>query len=868
MLRRIWFFAVLVCLVRATESPVRETASCEESATALSFASTHFTTKQNAMFFNDSSTANIPFIDVKTVPSQDHQFINSTTVPNFQSFEEWKKNKLNQGRADMANNSDSKSNAEKIPPNSSKSNTSNKGENILHSDIGNVKVNKDIRHIQKDEIHQRIKTREGDIQNPNTVNAPLGEEMVIEISMFAGSGEEQGKLYKDRFNYASFDCAATIVKTNKEAKGANAILLDNKDSYLLNECSASSKFIIIELCEDILVDEVLIGNFEFYSSMFKDIKISVSDRFPTTQWIVLGEFQAENVRQLQTFGIENPLIWAKFIKIEFLTHYGNEFYCPISSVQVHGTTMIEQFKEENPDNKDKSDSDTLLPIDESNNEAQIVNPEKEFPIRSPVTEANHSAENGISDLVPEFDVYLAKEKFKACLDFKLLEPEVNCTSKYLKLDQFLVDYEKTQHENFDQCLVEQETEVPGAEEQQRIIETHSHTISSKVQPQDSIYKNIVKRLSLLESNTTLSLLYIEEQSRLLSEAFTNLESQQSIKFQNILSQLNSTIQSQMDIFQKLNMDVYTSFSRLFEYQQQNFDSKTIEISQQISQVSGMISFYRNLTYFCLFVIILLFLYILLTKDLYIDETYFAETSAPISPLFSPDNSPSISPAASIHNIKDLTTPTSTSKDVSEQLFEDRHFADDQGIDQLRRSSLTSSTTVSIESVSASDSSNGPSTTSMKIGNTGFSPPVLYRRRSTLLNSFSKSWSLSPKKAEKFGFLKKGSSWNLNQDHVTTVTGVEERSSPLSETIPLVVPKNGNCISLRDKLSGKVNEAEESEEQELEEEEEATVSVLLPEETGERDESADFEYVYEEEEEEEGGQEEEEGPGRPNRGIGE
>lgn len=88
------------------------------------------------------------------------------------------------------------------------------------------------------------------------------------------------KFYKDRFNYASFDCAATIIKTNKEAKGAHNILIENKDSYMLNKCDAPNKFVIIELCQDILVDTVVIGSFEFFSSMFKDIRISVSDRFP------------------------------------------------------------------------------------------------------------------------------------------------------------------------------------------------------------------------------------------------------------------------------------------------------------------------------------------------------------------------------------------------------------------------------------------------------------------------------------------------------------------------------------------------------------------------------------------------------------
>lgn len=597
--------------------------------------------------------------------NDDYSFDNATTVPNFQSFEEWKKNKLNQGKDKgnsnilyNNNNSDSNSNKNTKPINNSAKNVSSKVDSSGQiQEISNqgsgisttVSDSNDIMHVKRDAIHhQRIKTRDDGTSSNidkntanNNVNAPLGDDMVIEISMFSGSTDDQGKLYKDRFNYASFDCAATIVKTNKEAKGANAILLDNKDTYLLNECSASSNFIIIELCEDILIDEVLIGNFEFYSSMFKDLKVSASDRFPTTQWVVLGDFQAENIRQLQTFRIENPLIWSKFLKIEFLSHYGNEFYCPISSVQVHGTTMIEQFKDENPD----TDEPEVHIIAKKEDEKLISN-ENDTMIEQDTAK------------IPEFDVKLDNGQFQAGINIEMGEEyedeDISCSSTYLKLDQFLVDYEKRRHENFDQCSIEEEFYESGhssntieyheAEETKTTQQQQKHHISShKLQPQDSIYKNLARRLSLLESNATLSLLYIEEQSKLLSDAFTNLEQQQSVKFQNILTQLNSTIQSQMVTFQKLNTDVYTSFSRLFEYQQQNFDSRTIEITNQINQVSKMISFYKNLTYFALVVIFLLFIYILLTKDLYIDEGYFSDD--PTSPI-------STSPSGSIHNIRD------------------------------------------------------------------------------------------------------------------------------------------------------------------------------------------------------------------------
>ncbi len=59
--------------------------------------------------------------------------------------------------------------------------------------------------------------------------------------------KDAGKTCKERFSYASFDAGATILKTHQGAKHAKAVLIENKDSYMLSECSIENKFIIIEL---------------------------------------------------------------------------------------------------------------------------------------------------------------------------------------------------------------------------------------------------------------------------------------------------------------------------------------------------------------------------------------------------------------------------------------------------------------------------------------------------------------------------------------------------------------------------------------------------------------------------------------------
>lgn len=357
---------------------------------------------------------------------------------------------------------------------------------------------------------------------------------------------DEGKVYKDKFNYASVDCAATVVKTNSLAKGASSILFENKDSYLLNQCSLPNKFVIIELCQDILVDSVVIGNFEFFSSMFKEIRVSVSDRFPSTTWKVLGEFEAQNVRDLQSFKIQNPFIWARYLKLEVLSHYGNEFYCPISVVRVHGKTMMEEFKEEEEEKED------ILPITIDNFTTTI------------------------NDSIDKCRVVLP----------------------HLVLNEFLKDINST----YDYCdVVYPET-----------------TATSEPTTQESIYKNIMKRLSLLESNATLSLLYVEEQSKLLSTAFTSLERRQTHNFDILISNFNATLSSQLSAFKSSYLKMYNEYSSLLKIQEKHHKSLLRESSAKLHYLSNELTFQHRITIFNSVIIVCLLVYVLVTRDAYVE----------------------------------------------------------------------------------------------------------------------------------------------------------------------------------------------------------------------------------------------------------
>lgn len=158
------------------------------------------------------------------------------------------------------------------------------------------------------------------------------------------------KNFKNKNNYASVECGAKILAANSEAKSTSAILMENMDLYMLNPCSNKIWF-VIELCEPIQVKQLDIANFELFSSTPKDFLVSISDRYPTNKWIKLGTFHARDERTVQSFPLDEQLyakyvkMFIKYIKIELLSHFGSEHFCPLSLIRVFGTSMVEEYDE-------------------------------------------------------------------------------------------------------------------------------------------------------------------------------------------------------------------------------------------------------------------------------------------------------------------------------------------------------------------------------------------------------------------------------------------------------------------------------------------------------------------------------------------
>ncbi|KAL2038445.1 hypothetical protein N7G274_008784 [Stereocaulon virgatum] len=495
--------------------------------------------------------------------------------------------------------------------------------------------------------------------------------------------KDAGKTCKERSNYASFDCAATVLKTNPECKGSNAVLVENKDSYMLNTCSAKNKFFIVELCDDILIDTIVLANFEFFSSMFRTFRVSVSDRYPVKldKWRELGTFEARNSREVQAFLVENPLIWARYLRIEFLTHFGNEYYCPVSLVRVHGTTMMEEFnhdlkrsgtEEESENEAGESEEgegidavEDVVSADALKEQGAKTIPEaaegasKQVTTTSTVTliegapsntsadttkatpssdsqqtasdgfsPHNSSVSRGIVEMLSTLDARNAVcapnekptdiasvpplssriERSTTASDgvITLAVPSSNQTPSPQAPAETNTDASKLQAHTAPvvPAVSNVGLSLNISESARSANQTSASTAklpTSPTQPpnaspttQESFFKSVHKRLQLLESNSTLSLQYIEEQSRILRDAFSKVEKRQLAKTTTFLETLNTTVLNELRDFRTQYDQIWQSTVLELSSQREQSQDEVFALSTRLGLLADEIVFQKRM----------------------------------------------------------------------------------------------------------------------------------------------------------------------------------------------------------------------------------------------------------------------------------
>ncbi|KAJ9643005.1 hypothetical protein H2199_004527 [Coniosporium tulheliwenetii] len=427
--------------------------------------------------------------------------------------------------------------------------------------------------------------------------------------------KDAGKTCKERFNYASFDCAATVLKTNPQCKSSSSVLVENKDSYMLNECAAPNKFIIVELCDDILVDTVVLANFEFFSSMFRTFRISVSDRYPvkTDRWKELGVFEARNSRDIQAFLVENPLIWARYLRVEFLTHYGNEYYCPLSLLRVHGTTMMEEFRHQEEvargeDDQEEGDidepegeivrvsstvSDVAAVGDKM--EPRIINEKQEPPKASeePVPAPGSATVEAAQASPAAQESHQAMEEEPSNRTSALQQPAAATGNETIVATQSGHSVAKPSPTSTS-FISTSKTSAPRPDGN-RPAPSSTKPPPANPTTQESFFKSIHKRLQMLEANSTLSLQYIEEQSRILRDAFTKVEKRQLAKTETFLSHVNSSVIAELKGFRQQYDQLWQSTVIELSNHREQHQREMLAISSRLTLLADELVYQKRMS---------------------------------------------------------------------------------------------------------------------------------------------------------------------------------------------------------------------------------------------------------------------------------
>ncbi|KAJ2993219.1 hypothetical protein NUW58_g1908 [Xylaria curta] len=473
--------------------------------------------------------------------------------------------------------------------------------------------------------------------------------------------KDAGTTSKERFSYSSFDAGATVKKTSPGAKNPTAILVENKDSYMLLECGTKNKFFIVELSDVILIDTVVIANFEFFSSMVRQFQISISDRYPVKldKWKVLGTFEARNSRNIQPFLIENPQDWARYIRVEILSHYGNEYYCPVSLLRVHGLRMLDSWKQVDPSELEGEDESPLSisePVDETpeivdeppieteavvsrkvENHTAIAEQsywtpywvgsyfELTFPLLAGFDERSiHVMPNALSATMATQDTESLGHAPKpgssvsASVDRPIgtgvsiptpSSPGSGDNTSFAAVgsstSQIINENPATQNAPKSRSSASTSVKPPSSRSSakassgsQTTVRNKTSTATSSPPPtptvQDSFFKALTKRLQILESNSTLSLQYIESQSRFLQEALAKLERRQIAKVDLFLDKLNNTVLGELREVRTLYDHIWQSTVIALESQREQTEHEIVALSTRVGVLADEVVFQKRM----------------------------------------------------------------------------------------------------------------------------------------------------------------------------------------------------------------------------------------------------------------------------------
>ncbi|GEM10809.1 hypothetical protein Rt10032_c12g4826 [Rhodotorula toruloides] len=425
-------------------------------------------------------------------------------------------------------------------------------------------------------------------------------------------------LLKDRSNYAAFECAAMVHRSSRQSKGASAILVEKKDRYMLTPCSANPKFVDVELCDEIQIDTLILANFEFFSSTFKHFKASCSVDYPgkPADWHNLGTFRARNVRGIQVFKpIRNPH-FCRYLRIDFLSHFGSEFYCPVSLLRVYGYTQLDAYRES--ERKAKAIEEALAAAELIEEEITQYEPVLDDALRVEVDELKRLDDMGLNTVNATLEITALSSLDPSTVDSARSPPSTS--SSYSAASP--AEASSSSNASVTSATPTSSNGRPITPSDIPVIvsrpapaprnDTQSATqphvplpppprppVIQPTQPGESIYGTIMKRLTSLEHNQTLAMHFIEAQSSMLREAFGRIERR--------LTDIEGSRGRQEQSIRQALLDL--------EQQRVGLERERLALSTQVSMLTQEVRLEKRLTVAQLIGLLLLVIFVGFTRGI-------------------------------------------------------------------------------------------------------------------------------------------------------------------------------------------------------------------------------------------------------------
>ncbi|KAJ9077330.1 hypothetical protein DSO57_1017645 [Entomophthora muscae] len=401
--------------------------------------------------------------------------------------------------------------------------------------------------------------------------------------------------------------------TNKGARSASAILHKDKDRYLLDQCS-SERFVVVELCQEIEVQTILLSNFEFFSSTFRHFNVYTSSRYPPKEpdgWYLAGSFEALDTRNTQAFDVHLPQVWIKYLKIEFLSHYGDEYYCPISQIKVFGPTMlVEYLDSQERQNKADENSPQVMPPnsftvsdDQSLLEKLVPKPvahetpklDLPKPLQSPIIPKAYP----ISLPKPSPQCFPPKPSF--LLPVCKISPKTPYRRQDLLEELFLP-----------KCSIGTQPKLPSPSASARICEgqaTCTETLTQEELPlltsqasatpgpgtgSENVFRTMARRLDNLENKYALLESYINEQTIALNSILTKMNAQQEQQLLSAFNDISLRSKQQMEHLKRSHEEVWSGLFHRIESSNAKLHLEVASLNQKVNLLAEEVI--KNLIY--------------------------------------------------------------------------------------------------------------------------------------------------------------------------------------------------------------------------------------------------------------------------------